>query len=151
MLEARADQRAEDPEQRDCSLRVAVHCNAKLGGPAASSTSPTTTSATACSSVDGVPVRADVAGGILTDDHFIELVTIGGVVAGVLDNGQFTALLTDPRGTRSPAPTAPPASPPPPASASPTSAWPRSSTTPAWAGTPISTSSAWASATTTPS
>jgi RHS repeat-associated protein len=49
--------------------------------------------------VDGVPVRAEVAGGILTADHFIELVTIGGVVAGVLDNGQFTALLTDPRGT----------------------------------------------------
>ena len=48
---------------------------------------------------DGVPVRADVAGGILTEDHFIELVTVGGVVAGVLDNGQFTALLTDPRGT----------------------------------------------------
>ena len=49
--------------------------------------------------VDGVPVRADVAGGVLTEDHFIELVSIGGVVAGVLDNGRFTALLTDPRGT----------------------------------------------------
>jgi RHS repeat-associated protein len=49
--------------------------------------------------VDGAPVRATVAGGVLTENHFIELVTIGGVVAGVLDNGQFTALLTDPRGT----------------------------------------------------
>jgi RHS repeat-associated protein len=49
--------------------------------------------------VDGVPVRADLAGGILTEDHFIELVTIGGVVVGLLDNGQFTVLLTDPRGT----------------------------------------------------
>ncbi|MGN6111283.1 MAG: RHS repeat-associated core domain-containing protein, partial [Kofleriaceae bacterium] len=49
--------------------------------------------------VDGVPVRASVAGGVLTEDHFVELVTVGGVVAGVLDNGEFTALLTDPRGT----------------------------------------------------
>lgn len=49
--------------------------------------------------VDGVPVRASVAGGILTEDHFVELITVGGIVAGVLDNGQFTALLTDPRGT----------------------------------------------------
>ena len=49
--------------------------------------------------VDGVPVRASVAGGVLTEDHFVELVIIGGVVAGVLDNGRFTALLTDPRGT----------------------------------------------------
>jgi RHS repeat-associated protein len=49
--------------------------------------------------VDGVPVRAEVAGGVLTKDHFVELVSVGGVVAGVLDNGQFTALLTDPRGT----------------------------------------------------
>jgi RHS repeat-associated protein len=49
--------------------------------------------------VDGVPVRADAADGVLTEDHFLELVVIGGVVAGVLDNGQFTALLTDPRGT----------------------------------------------------
>jgi RHS repeat-associated protein len=49
--------------------------------------------------VDGVPVRASVAGGVLTEDHFVELVVIGGVVAGVLDNGRFTALLTDPRGT----------------------------------------------------
>jgi RHS repeat-associated protein len=49
--------------------------------------------------VDGVPVRADLAGAILTEDHFIELVTIGGVVVGLVDNGQFTALLTDPRGT----------------------------------------------------
>jgi RHS repeat-associated protein len=49
--------------------------------------------------VNGAPVRADVAGGVLTEGHFIELVTIGGVVAGVLDNGTFTALLTDPRGT----------------------------------------------------
>jgi RHS repeat-associated protein len=48
--------------------------------------------------VNGVPVRADVADGVLTEDHFFELVTIGGVVAGVLDNGRFTALLTDPRG-----------------------------------------------------
>jgi RHS repeat-associated protein len=44
-------------------------------------------------------VRANVAGGVLTEDHFIELIIVGGVVAGVLDNGQFTALLTDPRGT----------------------------------------------------
>jgi len=49
--------------------------------------------------VDGVPVRANVAGGVLTEDHFVELVVIGGVVAGVLDNGHFTAVLTDPRGT----------------------------------------------------
>jgi len=49
--------------------------------------------------VDGVPVRADVAGAVLTEDHFVELVTVAGVVAGVLDNGQFTALLTDARGT----------------------------------------------------
>jgi RHS repeat-associated protein len=49
--------------------------------------------------VDGIPVRANVAGGVLTEDHFIELVTVGGVVAGVLDNGKFTAMLTDPRGT----------------------------------------------------
>lgn len=49
--------------------------------------------------VDGVPVRADVSGGVLTEGHFIELVVIGGVVAGVLDNNQFTPLLTDPRGT----------------------------------------------------
>ena len=49
--------------------------------------------------VDGVPVRGNVAGGVLTEDHFVELVTIGGVVAGVLDNGAFVALPTDPRGT----------------------------------------------------
>lgn len=49
--------------------------------------------------INGVPVRANVAGGVLTEDHFVELVVIGDVVAGVLDNGQFTALLTDPRGT----------------------------------------------------
>jgi RHS repeat-associated protein len=49
--------------------------------------------------VDGIPVRAEVAGGVLTEDHFVELVVVGGIVAGVLDNGQFTALLTDPRGT----------------------------------------------------
>ncbi|MGN6104310.1 MAG: RHS repeat-associated core domain-containing protein [Kofleriaceae bacterium] len=49
--------------------------------------------------VDGVPVRASVAGGVLTEEHFVELITVGGVVAGVLDNGEFTALLTDPRGT----------------------------------------------------
>jgi RHS repeat-associated protein len=49
--------------------------------------------------VDGVPVRANVAGGVLTEDHFVELVTVGGVVAGVLDNGAFIALPTDPRGT----------------------------------------------------
>lgn len=49
--------------------------------------------------VDGMPVRADVAGGVLTEGHFIELVSVGGVVVGYLDNGQFTALLTDPRGT----------------------------------------------------
>jgi RHS repeat-associated protein len=49
--------------------------------------------------VEGVPVRANVAGGVLTEDHFVELVTIGGVVAGVLDNGAFIALPTDPRGT----------------------------------------------------
>jgi len=49
--------------------------------------------------VDGVPVRADIGGAVLTEGHFVELVTVGGVVAGVLDNGKFTALLTDPRGT----------------------------------------------------
>ena len=49
--------------------------------------------------VDGVPVRGNVAGGVVTEDHFVELVTIGGVVVGVLDNARFTALLTDPRGT----------------------------------------------------
>jgi RHS repeat-associated protein len=49
--------------------------------------------------VDGAPVRANVTGGVLTEDHFVELVIIGGVVVGVLDNGAFTALLTDPRGT----------------------------------------------------
>ena len=49
--------------------------------------------------VDGIPVRGNLAGGVLTEDHFVELVTIGGVVAGVLDNGAFIALQTDPRGT----------------------------------------------------
>ncbi|HEX3764220.1 MAG TPA: FG-GAP-like repeat-containing protein [Kofleriaceae bacterium] len=49
--------------------------------------------------VDGAPVRGNVAGGVVTEDHFVELVTIGGVVVGVLDNARFTALLTDPRGT----------------------------------------------------
>ena len=49
--------------------------------------------------VDGAAVRAEVAGGVVTASHFVELVTVGGVVAGVLDNGQFTALLTDSRGT----------------------------------------------------
>jgi len=49
--------------------------------------------------VDGIPVRAEVAGGVLTEQHFIELVTIAEVVVGVLDNGKFAALLTDPRGT----------------------------------------------------
>lgn len=49
--------------------------------------------------VDGVPVRANVAGGVVTEDHFIQVVAIGDVVAGVLDNGQFTAMLADPRGT----------------------------------------------------
>jgi RHS repeat-associated protein len=49
--------------------------------------------------VDGVPVRAEVAGGILTEGQFIELVVVDGVVAGVLDNNHFTGLLTDPRGT----------------------------------------------------
>jgi RHS repeat-associated protein len=49
--------------------------------------------------VDGVPVRADVAGGVLTADHFIELITIADVVVGALDNGRFIALLTDARGT----------------------------------------------------
>jgi RHS repeat-associated protein len=36
---------------------------------------------------------------VLTEGHFIELIAVDGVVAGVLDNGRFTALLTDPRGT----------------------------------------------------
>jgi len=49
--------------------------------------------------VNGAPVRADLGDAVLTEDHFIELVSIGGVVVGVLDNGAFTALLTDMRGT----------------------------------------------------
>jgi RHS repeat-associated protein len=49
--------------------------------------------------IDGVPVRAQVAGGVLTESHFIEPVAIGGVVVGVLDNGVFAALPSDPRGT----------------------------------------------------
>jgi RHS repeat-associated protein len=49
--------------------------------------------------VNGTPVRAEVAGGVLTEGHFVELIAIGDVVTGVLDNGLFTALLTDPRGT----------------------------------------------------
>lgn len=49
--------------------------------------------------VNGVPVRAEVAGGILTDDHFVELVTVEGIVVGILDNAAFTLLATDPRGT----------------------------------------------------
>ena len=49
--------------------------------------------------VNGVPVRAEAAGGVLTEDHFVELVAIGGVVVGVLDNGVFSTLPTDPRGT----------------------------------------------------
>lgn len=49
--------------------------------------------------VDGAPVRAEVGGGILMEDRFVELVLIGGVVVGTLDNGTFRALLTDPRGT----------------------------------------------------
>ena len=40
-----------------------------------------------------------MAGGVFTEDHFVELVVIGGVVVDVLDNGRFTALLADPRGT----------------------------------------------------
>jgi RHS repeat-associated protein len=49
--------------------------------------------------VNGLPVRAEVAGGVLTSDHFIELLSVGGVAVGVLDNGLFKPLLTDPRGT----------------------------------------------------
>lgn len=49
--------------------------------------------------VNGAPVRANVDGGVLTEDHFVELVSIDGIVVGVLDNGRFSSLLTDPRGT----------------------------------------------------
>ena len=49
--------------------------------------------------VGGVPVRAEVGGGVVTEAGFIEPISIGGVVVGVLANGVFTPLLTDPRGT----------------------------------------------------
>ena len=49
--------------------------------------------------IDGVPVRADLDDGVLSNGHFVELVSVGGVMAGVLDNGVFSAVMTDPRGT----------------------------------------------------
>ncbi len=49
--------------------------------------------------VDGVPVLAYVGAGVLTDEAFVEPVQIGGVTVGILQNGAFPPLLTDPRGT----------------------------------------------------
>jgi RHS repeat-associated protein len=49
--------------------------------------------------IDGTPVRANVAGGVLTEDHFVQLISVGDLVVGVLDNNQFTSLLTDARGS----------------------------------------------------
>ncbi|HTE55051.1 MAG TPA: RHS repeat-associated core domain-containing protein [Kofleriaceae bacterium] len=47
----------------------------------------------------GVPVAAYLGGGYLTDDGFISPVKIGGRVAGVLEDGAFRLVATDPRGT----------------------------------------------------
>ncbi|HTE51614.1 MAG TPA: RHS repeat-associated core domain-containing protein [Kofleriaceae bacterium] len=47
----------------------------------------------------GVPVAAYLAGGYLTDDAFISPVKIDGRVVGVLEDGDFHLLATDPRGT----------------------------------------------------
>jgi RHS repeat-associated protein len=47
----------------------------------------------------GLPVAAYLGGGYLTDDTFISPVKIGGRVIGVLENGAFRMLATDPRGT----------------------------------------------------
>jgi RHS repeat-associated protein len=49
--------------------------------------------------IDGTPVRANLGGGVLTADRFVEPVVVEGVVIGVLENGAFSSLLTDPRGT----------------------------------------------------
>ena len=49
--------------------------------------------------VDGVPALAYVGAGVLTAEAFIEPVQVGGVTVGILQNGVFTPILTDPRGT----------------------------------------------------
>jgi RHS repeat-associated protein len=49
--------------------------------------------------VDGVPSAAYVGGSLLTNERFVEPVVVAGVTVGVLENGVFIALLTDPRGT----------------------------------------------------
>ena len=48
---------------------------------------------------DGKPVAAYVEGGYLSDAGLIVPVKIGGRVVGILDNGTFELLATDPRGT----------------------------------------------------
>jgi RHS repeat-associated protein len=49
--------------------------------------------------VNGAPKMAWAGGGILTESAFVEVVEVGGVTMGVIQNGVFTAMLTDPRGT----------------------------------------------------
>ena len=48
---------------------------------------------------NGVPVAGFLGGGYLTHDSFIDPVDIGGRLVGVLENGAFHLLATDPRGT----------------------------------------------------
>jgi RHS repeat-associated protein len=50
-------------------------------------------------SVDGVPVRADVAGGVLTEAGLVMPVELDGIVVGVIEHGVFRAQATDARGT----------------------------------------------------
>jgi RHS repeat-associated protein len=49
--------------------------------------------------VDGEPALAWFGGAVLTPDAVIEPVVVESVTVGVLENGVFTLLLTDPRGT----------------------------------------------------
>jgi RHS repeat-associated protein len=48
---------------------------------------------------NGVPVAAYLGGAHLTNDTFVDPVKIGGRLVGVLENGVFQFLATDPRGT----------------------------------------------------
>jgi RHS repeat-associated protein len=49
--------------------------------------------------VDGTPAMAWFGDAILTPSSIIERVEVEGITVGLIENGQFTLLLTDPRGT----------------------------------------------------
>jgi RHS repeat-associated protein len=49
--------------------------------------------------VNGEPAVGYVADGLVTAEGFLESVAVGGITVGILENGVFRSLLTDPRGT----------------------------------------------------